>query len=199
MHVGMHGTSTACQSASPPAIQPASHSATQTASVVTVLTDTASAAAAHCLVHAGQEAAVRGAAGCEQPQLQPERGGQQARLLAGVLLSSYCRLGCCCHLTAAAAAAAHATLLLGLAGRCEAPGSDADADTAGPPPFFRRIKSATLQSARVDMRTSFAAGFVEEDRLLLFPVDEVGLPGRYNCTPRWQLHIAARGSWRCER
>jgi len=25
------------------------------------------------------------------------------------------------------------------------------------------------------MRTSFAAGFVEEDRLLLFPVDEVSL------------------------
>jgi hypothetical protein len=38
----------------------------------------------------------------------------------------------------------------------------------------RQIKDAVLQSARLDMRTSFAAGFVEEDRLLLLPVDEVG-------------------------
>jgi hypothetical protein len=39
-----------------------------------------------------------------------------------------------------------------------------------------------LQSARLDMRTSFAAGFVEEDRLLLLPVDEVSgwaLSGRW--------------------
>ncbi|PSC72452.1 DNA-directed RNA polymerase III subunit RPC5 [Micractinium conductrix] len=36
----------------------------------------------------------------------------------------------------------------------------------------RQIKAAVLQSARLDMRTSFAAGFVEEDRLLLFPIDE---------------------------
>jgi hypothetical protein len=30
-----------------------------------------------------------------------------------------------------------------------------------------------LQSTRLDARTSFAAGFVEDDRLLLFPIDEV--------------------------
>ncbi|KAL4443420.1 hypothetical protein ABPG75_011157 [Micractinium tetrahymenae] len=36
----------------------------------------------------------------------------------------------------------------------------------------RKISAVTLQSSRLDMRTTFAAGFVEEDRLLLFPVDE---------------------------
>lgn len=36
----------------------------------------------------------------------------------------------------------------------------------------RKISTVTLQSTRLDLRTSFAAGFVEEDRLLLFPVDE---------------------------
>lgn len=41
-------------------------------------------------------------------------------------------------------------------------------------PACSKIKAATLQSSRLDLRTSFAAGFVEEDRLLLFPVDEVG-------------------------
>lgn len=37
----------------------------------------------------------------------------------------------------------------------------------------RKIQAVTLQSSRLDMRTTFAAGFVEEDRLLLFPLDEV--------------------------
>ena len=41
----------------------------------------------------------------------------------------------------------------------------------------RQIKAAVLQSARLDMRTSFAAGFVEEDRLLLFPIDEARSEG----------------------
>lgn len=42
-----------------------------------------------------------------------------------------------------------------------------------PLPASSKINSVTLQSSRLDLRTSFAAGFVEEDRLLLFPVDEV--------------------------
>ena len=42
-----------------------------------------------------------------------------------------------------------------------------------PLPACSKINSVTLQSSRLDLRTSFAAGFVEEDRLLLFPVDEV--------------------------
>ena len=47
------------------------------------------------------------------------------------------------------------------------------ASSLNPARACRQIKDAVLQSARLDMRTSFAAGFVEEDRLLLLPVDEV--------------------------
>lgn len=51
-----------------------------------------------------------------------------------------------------------------------------------------KIKAAVLQSARLDMRTSFAAGFVEGDRLVLFPVDEVGA-GR--CCCEWARPLAS--------
>jgi hypothetical protein len=44
------------------------------------------------------------------------------------------------------------------------------------------ITSVTLQSARLEQRTSFAAGFVEDDRLLLFPVDEVPYCCKMRCT-----------------
>lgn len=39
----------------------------------------------------------------------------------------------------------------------------------------RKIKSITLDSARLEQRTSFAAGFVDGDRLLLFPIDQASL------------------------
>ncbi|EFN57906.1 hypothetical protein CHLNCDRAFT_141955 [Chlorella variabilis] len=35
-----------------------------------------------------------------------------------------------------------------------------------------KISAITLQSARLEQRTAFAAGFVEEDRLMLLPIDE---------------------------
>lgn len=54
-------------------------------------------------------------------------------------------------------------------------------------PARSKINAVTLQSSRLDLRTSFAAGFVEDDRLLLFPVDEVRL-GIVLCASGASLH-----------